>query len=248
MAPPPRAGVLVLSPFLLEGRLVRLEPLTAEHVPALAAAAAEDRASYAYTWVPDGPAETARYVQEALTQQAAGRSLVWVASRLADNRIVGTTRFWDIEVFSWPQPWPPGVGIGPEPSDDRPPSVLEIGSTWYAASAQRTGINAEAKLLQLAHAFQAWRVLRVTFKTDARNSASRRAIERLGAQFEGVRRAHSPARDGTVRDSAYYSITAPEWPAGAVPLASPPELTRADRADSTCSNASGSGTSAAGRR
>jgi hypothetical protein len=61
--------------------------------------------------------------------------------------------------------------------------------------------------------FQAWRVLRVTFKTDARNSVSRRAIERLGAQFEGVRRAHSPARDGTVRDSAYYSITAPEWPA-----------------------------------
>ena len=91
--------------------------------------------------------------------------------------------------------------------------MLEIGSTWYAASAQRTGINSEAKLLQLTHAFEVWQVLRVTFKTDARNTVSRRAIERLGAQFEGVRRSHCPARDGTVRDSAYYSITASEWPA-----------------------------------
>jgi len=90
--------------------------------------------------------------------------------------------------------------------------VVEISSTWYAASAQRTGINTEVKLLQLTHAFEAWRVLRVTFKTDARNARSRTAIERLGAQVEGVRRAHSPAGDGTVRDSAYYSITAPEWP------------------------------------
>lgn len=199
--------------FVLQGRLVRLEPLVGEHVAASAAAAAEDRAGYAYTWVPDGPTETALYVQEALTHQAAGRSLVWVARRLADTRIVGTTRFWDMEVFSWPPPWPPGAGRGPEPFDGRPPSVPEIGSTWYAASAQRTGVNSEAKLLQLTHAFEVWQVLRVTFKTDARNTVSRRAIERIGAQFEGVRRGHSPARDGTVRDSAYYSITASEWPA-----------------------------------
>jgi N-acetyltransferase len=213
VGPSTRTVVLVLSPFVLEGQLVRLEPLTADHVDALAAAAVEDRARYGYTWVPEGVDETSRYVLEALTQQEAGRSLPWAARRLADDRIVGTTRFWDMQVFSWPPPWPPGVGHGPEPSDDRPPSVLEIGSTWYAASAQRTGINREAKLLQLTQAFQAWHVLRVVFTTDARNSTSRRAIERLGASFEGVRRLHSPARDGTIRDSAYYSITAPEWPA-----------------------------------
>jgi len=138
--------------------------------------------------------------------------LAQVVRRLSDDRIVGSTRFWDLEVFVWPPPSPPGVAHGPEPADDRPPSVVEIGSTWYAASAQRTGINTEVKLLQLTHAFEAWRVLRVTFKTDARNARSRTAIERLGAQVEGVRRAHSPAGDGTVRDSAYYSITAPEWP------------------------------------
>jgi len=203
----------VLSPLVLEGQSVRLEPLTADHIEALAAAAVEDRSRYGFTWVPEGLDETSRYVLEALTQQEAGRSLPWVARRLADDRVVGTTRFWDMDVFSWPPPWPPGTGRGPEPSDDRPPSVLEIGSTWYAASAQRTGINREAKLLQLTQAFQAWHVLRVSLTTDVRNSTSRRAIEGLGASFEGIRRLHSAARDGTIRDTACYSITAPEWPA-----------------------------------
>ena len=90
--------------------------------------------------------------------------------------------------------------------------MAEVGSTWYAASAQRTGINTEVKYLQLSYAFDVWAVRRVTLKTDARNTASRAATERLGALFEGVRRAHSPASDGTVRDTAYYSITAEEWP------------------------------------
>lgn len=90
--------------------------------------------------------------------------------------------------------WPPGVGRGPEPTDDQPPSVLESGSTWYARSAQRTGVNSEVKWLQLMHAFDVWRVLRVSFKTDARNRASRQAIERLGAQAEGIRRAHPRQR------------------------------------------------------
>lgn len=94
----------------------------------------------------------------------------------------------------------------------RPPSVAEIGSTWYAASAQRTGVNAACKLLMLTHAFDVWEILRVTLKTDARNAASRGAIERLGAQYEGVRRAHFPAQDGGIRDTAYYSVIASEWP------------------------------------
>jgi RimJ/RimL family protein N-acetyltransferase len=133
--------------------------------------------------------------------------------RLADDRIVGCSRFLDLEVFSWhPLPWPPGSRGRETWSDDKPPTVVEIGSTWYAASTQRSGVNPECKLLLLTYAFETWKVLRVTLKTDARNRASRLAIQRLGAQAEGVRRAHSPATDGTVRDTAYYSITAAEWP------------------------------------
>jgi RimJ/RimL family protein N-acetyltransferase len=97
-------------------------------------------------------------------------------------------------------------------SDDSAPSGVEIGSTWLAASAQRTAVNTECKLLLLAHAFETWAVQRVTFKTDARNTRSRNAIQRIGATYEGIRRAHTLATDGTVRDSAYFSIVASEWP------------------------------------
>jgi RimJ/RimL family protein N-acetyltransferase len=82
-----------------------------------------------------------------------------------------------------------------------------------AASVQRTAVNTEAKLLMLRHAFDTWDAERITFKTDARNSRSRNAIERLGAHFEGIRRAEVPATDGGIRDSAYYSIVRAEWPA-----------------------------------
>jgi RimJ/RimL family protein N-acetyltransferase len=101
---------------------------------------------------------------------------------------------------------------GPAPSDDTPPTVAEIGGTWYAASAQRTVVNTECKLLLLSYAFDTWGVLRVTMKTDTRNERSRVAILRIGARFEGIRRVHAPAVDGAVRDTAYYSIVAAEWP------------------------------------
>jgi RimJ/RimL family protein N-acetyltransferase len=91
--------------------------------------------------------------------------------------------------------------------------VAEIGGTWLAPRVQRTPVNTEAKLLMLAHAFEVWRVRRVSLKTDARNERSRRAIERLGARFDGVLRAHMPAADGGLRDSAFYSILDAEWPA-----------------------------------
>lgn len=203
----------MLSPFVLEGAGIRLEPLTMEHVPALAAAAEAERASFGYTWVPDGITDARRYVQAALADRDDGRSVPFAVRRRLGHRIVGSTRFLDLDVFRWPPPWPPGAGQGPQPSDGQPPAVAEIGSTWYAASAQRTGINTECKLLMLRHAFDVWSVLRVTLKTDARNAASRASIGRLGAQFEGIRRAHSPAPDGTIRDTAYYSILRPEWPA-----------------------------------
>jgi RimJ/RimL family protein N-acetyltransferase len=192
--------------------MIRLEPLQEGHAAALAEAAAENRASYAFTWVPDGLDDARRYIAGALAGQAAGGALPFAVRRCSDGRIVGGTQFLDLAVFSWPPPWPPGTAGGPAPSDQVPPSVAEIGSTWYAASAQRTGVNAECKLLMLTHAFEVWRVHRVTLKTDARNRASRGAIERLGARPDGVLRAHSPASDGTIRDTAYYSIVAGEWP------------------------------------
>jgi N-acetyltransferase len=125
--------------------------------------------------------------------------------RTRDDAVVGATRYLDLGVLRIP-----GFLV---PDDRRPPSVAEIGSNWYPASAQRTALNSGVKLLMLGHAFDVWRVLRVTLETDARNQRSRTAIERLGARFEGVRRAHTTASDGTVRDSAYYSILAAEWPA-----------------------------------
>jgi N-acetyltransferase len=203
----------VLSPFVLEGAGVRLEPLAAEHAPALAAAAAGHRDSFGYTWVPDGDRDARRYVEAALADRDTGRAVPFAVRCLCDGRVVGSTRFLDLDVFVWPPPWPPGVGRGPVPCDSQPPTVAEIGSTWYAAGAQRSGINPACKLVMLRQAFEAWRVLRVTLKTDARNAASRAAIERLGGQFEGIRRAHGPAQDGTARDTAYYSIVAAEWPA-----------------------------------
>jgi RimJ/RimL family protein N-acetyltransferase len=190
---------------VLAGRVVRLEPLSFEHVPGLVAAAAERREHYTWSWVPSGEEQVVRYVSGALAEEEAGHHLPFVHVRLDTAAVAGTTRFADIE----PWQWPPGSAMQ---RVDRPDTV-EIGYTWLAASAQRTGINTEAKLLMLTHAFDVWGVHAVFLKTDARNVRSRNAILRIGAQFEGVRRAHSPAVDGTPRDSAYFSIVAAEWPA-----------------------------------
>jgi len=111
--------------------------------------------------------------------------------------VVGSTRFGNLER------WTRG--------EDRIDAV-EIGWTWLTPSAQRTVVNTEAKLLMLGHAFESWRVHRVTLKTDARNARSRAAIERLGAKLDGLLRAHMPATDDTLRTSAVYSILAGEWP------------------------------------
>jgi RimJ/RimL family protein N-acetyltransferase len=122
------------------------------------------------------------------------------------STVVGSTRFFNVERWRWP----PGHTAQRPP--DRPDAV-EIGWTWLAAAAQRTPINTEAKLLLLTHAFEAWGCHRVTLKTDSRNQRSRAAIERLGAKLDGIVRAHMPAVDGPIRDTALYSIVAAEWPA-----------------------------------
>jgi RimJ/RimL family protein N-acetyltransferase len=203
----------LLSLFGLEGHGVRLEPLAPGHVEGLARAGAGDRDSYGYTWVPAGPSEARDYVGQALSGRDSGRQVPFAVRDLASGQVAGSTRFLDLDVFAWPPAWPPGFAAGPEPSDERPPTVAEIGSTWYAAGSQRTHVNTACKLLLLRHAFEEWGSVRVTLKTDARNQRSRAAIERIGGQHEGVRRAHVAATDGTARDSAYYSIIAAEWPA-----------------------------------
>jgi N-acetyltransferase len=191
-----------LGEIILTGRDVVLRPPERKDAEALAAAAAESREQYGYTPVPDGPERARVYIDHALRMRKDG--LRYPFAILYLGRIVGSTSFWDVQPWNWP------VG-SPMQRRDRP-DVCEIGSTWLAASAQRTRCNTEAKFLLLSHAFETWGVHRVMFRTDARNSRSRAAIERLGAKFEGIHRADKPAEDGTVRDSAFFSIIASEWP------------------------------------
>ena len=203
---PATERVTVVRPVVLEGRHVRLEPLTVGHAQALLEVATGPRDTYGVTSVPGDEASMVRYIQTALGDQEAGRALPFATLARATGRVVGTTRFGNIEFWAWPP------GNLNQRGEGRP-DVAEIGWTWLAASAQRTPINTEAKLLMLAHAFETWRVHRVSFMTDARNERSRRAILRLGARFDGVLRAARPASDGGIRDTAAFSILEDEWPA-----------------------------------
>jgi RimJ/RimL family protein N-acetyltransferase len=185
----------------LAGRLVRLQPLTESHVDALVAAAAEDRTTYGYTTVPHGRDATAKYVQRLVAARDTGEVIPFAQIAVGEGRAVGVTRFLSLRIQ---------VAEGG-------PYAVEIGGTWLAASAQRTGINAEAKLLLLTHAFDVWKVSRVEFKTDARNRQSRAAISALGATFEGILRnwqqSYAEGEEMQLRDSAMYSIIDSEWPA-----------------------------------
>lgn len=187
----------------LAGNHVRLEPLALEHVPALVAAINEDPSSFRFSTAPDTEAAMSAWVREALAARGAGRELPFATYSCAHERIVGSTRFYELE--RWHSP-------AENRQPNRHPDACLIGYTWLGASAQRTACNTEAKLLMLSHAFETWRVHRVAFRIDARNDRSRLAVERLGAKFEGVRRAERLGADGAVRDSAFYSILAPEWP------------------------------------
>jgi N-acetyltransferase len=185
----------------LAGSLVRLEPLGLSHADDLVAAAAEDRATFGLAEVPDGPESVEAYIDWRLRAAEAGELVPFAQVRVADGRAVGCTLYANIRRRT--------------PADS--PYAVEIGGTWLGASAQRTGINVEAKLLLLSHAFETWRVGRVDIKTDARNERVRTAIAALGAQFEGVLRAWQPSQaigeEGLLRDSAMYSIVTAEWPA-----------------------------------
>jgi RimJ/RimL family protein N-acetyltransferase len=183
---------------VLQGDRVRLEPLAHTHAADLAAAAEEGRDRYGFTWVPRAD-EVGDYIDQQLERQSQGRLAPYAQIDLATGRAVGATALWDPRYL-------PGRGL----------YAIEVGFTWLAASAQGTGLNAEAKLLLFRHAFTVLGVERVDLKTDARNARSRAAIEAAGARFEGVlrnwSRSWAPGEDGLLRDSAIFSITRAEWP------------------------------------
>lgn len=193
-----------LKSFTLTGEHVRLEPLERQHIEGLVAAAAADPGLYAWTVVPQGTAAMTRYVETALAARDAGTAMPFATVSLPSGAVIGCTRYFDIERWSWPA----GHGMAARTC----PDVCEIGYTWLTRPAIRTAANTEAKLLMLTHAFEVWEVLRVCLHTDERNAQSRAAILRIGAQFEGILRSHRLASDVTPRNSARYSIVAAEWP------------------------------------
>lgn len=181
-----------VQPVTLAAGPVRLVPLAPEHVPGLEAAAADGELwNLRYTSVPAPGAETLAYVQAALAGQAAGHRLPFAVLDATTGEVLGSTSYHDIV-----------------PAIER----IEIGYTWYARRVQRTAVNTTAKLLLLTHAFETLGAQLVGWRTDNFNHASQRAIERLGARRDGVLRHHAPRRDGTVRDTVMYSLTAGEWP------------------------------------
>ncbi|MGA9977151.1 MAG: GNAT family protein [Candidatus Sulfotelmatobacter sp.] len=189
--------------FVLMGRQVRLEPLEHAHVDGLVVAAASEPALYQWSPVPQGKAAATAYVDTALAWRDAGSAVPFAIVRASDGVVIGSTRFSNIERWSWP--------AGHARHGRRFPDACEIGYTWLTRSAIRTAANTEAKLLMLTHAFESWEVLRVCFHTDARNQRSRAALERIGGKFEGTLRAHRMAADFIARDSMRFSIVAGEW-------------------------------------
>ncbi|HEV7913648.1 MAG TPA: GNAT family protein [Albitalea sp.] len=180
-----------VQPITLADQRVRLEPLSLQHLDGLLAAAADGELwNLRFTSVPE-PQDTAGYIERALRDHAEGHRLAFAVIDVPAGRVIGSTSYHDIV-----------------PAVER----LEIGYTWYAASMQRSHVNTSAKLLLLAHAFDTLDAKLVGWRTDNFNFASQRAIERLGAKRDGVLRHHHLRRDGTVRDTVMYSLTAAEWP------------------------------------
>jgi RimJ/RimL family protein N-acetyltransferase len=191
--------------LVLSGTHVRLEPLDRRHVDGLAAAAAADPSLYRWSSVPQGKLEVSNYVDSALAWRDAGSAVPFAIVQVDGSGVIGSTRFWNLERWPWPQGHPRQTGDVID--------ACEIGYTWLTRPAIRTAANTETKLLMLTLAFETWQMLGICFHTDARNQRSRAALERIGGKFEGILRAHRMATDHTARDSARYSIVAAEWPA-----------------------------------
>ena len=187
----------------LEGRRIRLEPLTHRHAASLAGAAAGGGELYRWTFVPGDTEHAHRYIETALAARDRRVQVPYAVVRRADQAVIGSTRFCFLDYWAWPD-------RGPGPAA---PDAAEIGHTWLGADWIRTGANTEMKRLMLTHAFESWQVKSVCLHTDARNARSRAAMERIGARFDAILPAHRLATDLTPRDSARYSVTAADWPA-----------------------------------
>jgi RimJ/RimL family protein N-acetyltransferase len=181
-----------VKPVVLEGRHVRLEPMTEAHVPGLAQiGVGQDFWQFMLYGDMKTKDDMANWVHDMLGRAEKGTDLPFTAIHLVSGRVAGATRY---------------LNIVPK---DR---GLEIGGTWYGLEFQRTALNTECKYLLMRHAFEALGCIRVQLKTDLRNERSQKAIERIGAKKEGVLRNHMILPDGRIRDSVFYSILDSEWP------------------------------------
>lgn len=181
-----------IQPVTLQGAIVRLEPLSLEHVPQLTEAGRHEEIwrYMLYGTVTDQDQMRA-WVSDLLSRQAQGSDLPFAVIHRESAQAIGATRYLNIS---------------------REHRAVEIGGTWYTPGYQRTGVNTECKYLLLRHAFERLACIRVQLKTDLRNERSQRAIERIGAVKEGVLRNHMITPDGSIRHSVYYSIIDSEWP------------------------------------
>jgi RimJ/RimL family protein N-acetyltransferase len=182
----------VNPPITLEGTHVRLEPLQESHLDALCVVGLDPEL---WKWIPIQVLDRdqmLRYIRAALADREKGISLPFATIDRKSNKVIGSTRFLNI---------------------DLPNKRVEIGATWIAQPFQRTVINTEAKYLMMRHAFETLGCNRVEWKTDSLNTKSRNAILRLGATQEGIFRQHMVTWSGRLRDTVYFSVIAPEWPA-----------------------------------
>ncbi len=194
---PPQSAAVSTGPLI--GKVVRLEPLRPEHVPGLVAAASGGAELYRWSPVPQDEATARRYVETAIAARDEGTAVPFAVIRTKDDVVIGSTRFFDLQHWPWPQP-------------RSAPDTCEIGYSWLGPDAIRTGANTEMKRLMLTYAFDAWQIQSVCLHTDARNQRSRDAMQRIGLRFEGILRSHRLGADLTARDSARFSVTAAEWP------------------------------------
>jgi RimJ/RimL family protein N-acetyltransferase len=181
----------ILTPVTLTGNLVRLEPLSLSHEEDLIAATRDGELWRLWYTTAPAPENVHAEIERRLGLHAAGTMLPFAVIDATTGRVVGMTTYMNIDTKN---------------------RRVEIGSTWYAKSVQRTGLNTEAKLLLFAHAFDTLDCIAVEFRTHFLNHQSRQAIERLGAKLDGILRNHSIAPNGTIRDTVVYSVIQSEWP------------------------------------
>lgn len=179
-----------VEPVILEGKFVRLEPMGFEHLEALCEAGLDESLWRLIPTNIESRVDMQNYVETALADRDRGAALPFVTIECASNKIVGSTRFGNIDIAH---------------------RKAEIGWTWINPAWQRTAVNTEAKLLMLTHAFEIWNCIRVELKTDALNEQSQNAILRIGAKREGIFRNHMITESGRYRDSVYFSIIQTEW-------------------------------------